>query len=101
VLGRSVGTFWGRRPGPPARIAGGSAETWGERGAGGASVAAGSVLDIALPLADLSVTAGGPDAFFVVFYDTKTAAEIERHPEYRPIELVAADEMFEARYWRA
>jgi alpha-amylase/alpha-mannosidase (GH57 family) len=99
--GRLVGTFWDRRTTPRKRAAGGNGVQWVERGAGGASVAAGSVLEMALPLADLNVTAGQPVAFFVAIYESETGAEIERHPEYRPIELVAPDEMFEARYWRA
>ena len=39
-------------------------------------------------------------AFFVAIYDAD-GAEIERHPAYRPIELVTPDRLFEARYWRA
>jgi len=59
------------------------------------------VLEVALPLADLGITEGQPVAFFVAIYDRATGAELERHPEYRPIELVAPDAMFEGRYWRA
>jgi len=71
-----------------------------DRGPGGAVVAAGSVLEVALPLADLGLSNGQPVAFFIVVTDTE-GAEIERHPEHRPIELVTPDQMFEARHWRA
>jgi hypothetical protein len=74
---------------------------WAERGAGGASFAVGSVLEVALPLADLDVTEGQAVAFFVAVYESDSGAEVERHPEYRPIELVAPDALFEARHWRA
>src|SRR5262249_32702568 len=67
---------------------------------GGAVVAAGSVLEVALPLADLGLSQGQPVAFFIAIGDGG-GTEIERHPEHRPIELTTPDAMFEARYWRA
>jgi alpha-amylase/alpha-mannosidase (GH57 family) len=101
TLGRLAGTFWDRRmvAGRHSTLANG--KPWIERGPGGAAVAAGTVLEIALPLADLGITDGQPLAFFVAIYDSETGGEVERHPEHRPIELVAPDAMFEARYWRA
>ena len=84
VAGRLVGTFWDRQPAEPF---------WLERGPGGATVAAGTVLELALPLADLGLGAGQPVAFFVAVFDDR-AIEIERHPPHRPIELAAPDALF-------
>jgi hypothetical protein len=99
--GRLVGTFWDRRTAGGKATAPANGAPWSERGPGGAAVAAGSVLEVALPLADLGITEGQPVAFFVAIYDGPTGAEVERHPEYRPIEIVAPDAMFEGRHWRA
>jgi hypothetical protein len=95
-LGRLTGAFWDRRPTNRERLG----DEWVERGPGGATVAAGSVLELALPLADLGLGDGQPIAFFLAVHDS-TGAEVERHPEHRPIEVVTPDEMFEARHWRA
>jgi hypothetical protein len=91
VAGRLVGTFWDRQPAEPF---------WLERGPGGAMVAAGTVLELALPLADLGLGPGEPVAFFVAVFDDR-AIELERHPPHRPIELAAPDALFHVRYWRA
>ena len=40
-------------------------QTWVERGAGGARIAAGAIMEAALPLSDLRVTAGAPLSFTV------------------------------------
>jgi alpha-amylase/alpha-mannosidase (GH57 family) len=90
-LGRLSGAFWDRRDAPPH---------WVLRGAGGAAVAAGTVLEVALPFGDLGLTAGQPVAFFVAIYDEQSV-ELERHPAHRPIELIAPDALFDARQWRA
>ena len=86
--GRLRGTFWDRRPVEPY---------WAERGPGGAAVAAGRLLEVALPLVDLGRKParrrdrpGEPAlppavAFFVAVYDA-AGAELERHPAYHPIE---------------
>jgi hypothetical protein len=63
-------------------------------------VAAGTVLELALPLADLGLTPGVALAFFLAVY-AGGDSEIERHPAHRPIELVTPDAEFEARHWRA
>lgn len=89
-LGRLTGSFWDRRSGEP---------DWVERGPGGAVLAAGTVLELALPLADLRVSPGQPVSFFVAVYEGDE--EVERHPANRPIELMAPDEGFEAQQWRA
>jgi len=91
AFGRLTGTYWDRQR---------NAQGWTERGPGGAAAAAGTVLEVALPIADLGVASGQPVAFFVSVYDDG-GAEVERHPAHRPIELTAPDDLFEARQWRA
>src|SRR5439155_11215766 len=59
TLGRLTGGFWDRAAGRP---------DWVERGAGGATVAVGSVLELAIPLGDLGVGSGATVAFFVAIY---------------------------------
>ena len=88
--GRLTGSFWDRRDAEPL---------WAERGPGGASVAAGTILELSIPLADLGLTAGDPLGFFVAIYDSH-GAELERHPAHQPIELTAPDALFDARHWR-
>jgi hypothetical protein len=97
ALGRLTGALWDRRL---VNHDHGSGEAWVERGPGGAAVAAGSILEVALPLDDLALEAGRPVAFFLAVYD-QSGAEIERHPAQRLIEVLVPDEMFEARNWRA
>jgi alpha-amylase/alpha-mannosidase (GH57 family) len=92
-LGRLTAHFWDRRPESP---------DWIARGSGSASVAAGSILELAIPLGDLwpAVSAvEGSIAFFVAVYQGD--AEVERHPANRPIEMEVPDERFEARNWTA
>ena len=63
-------------------------------------MAAGTVLEVSLPLMDLGVTRlGTPMAFFVAVY--VKGQEAERHPAHRPIDLFSPDALFEARHWRA
>ena len=88
--GRLTGLFWTRHAAEPQ---------WAERGPGGAVVAAGSILELALPLGDLGVGPGDAVSFFVAVYDADT--ELERHPAQRPITVVVPDALFEARQWRA
>ena len=59
-----------------------------------------TVLELAVPFADLGLAADEPVAFFVAVFD-EAGAELERHPAHRPIELVTPDALFEARHWRA
>ncbi|PYR39898.1 MAG: glycoside hydrolase [Acidobacteria bacterium] len=99
--GRLAASFWDRRTASGDRSSSAPGAQWVERGPGGAVVAAGSVLELALPLVDLGVGVGQAVAFFVALYDAETGAETERHPEHRPIELVTPDALFEARHWRA
>jgi alpha-amylase/alpha-mannosidase (GH57 family) len=79
---------------------GGQRPHWIRRGPGGSIVAAGRILEAALTLADLGVGPGERVAFFVAVHD-EASTELERHPDYRPIELTVPDELFEARFWRA
>jgi alpha-amylase/alpha-mannosidase (GH57 family) len=89
MLGRLSGAFWDRTNGEPP---------WIERGPGDASLAVGSVLELALPLSQLQAAEGQALAFFVAVYSADT--ETERHPEHRPIEVKVPDALFEARQWR-
>jgi alpha-amylase/alpha-mannosidase (GH57 family) len=96
--GRLTGLYWDRRveirPDQATRA------RWLERGPGRAAVAAGTVLEVSLPLADLAIaTRATAIAFFVAVYTS--GQEAERHPAHRPIDLVSPDALFEARHWRA
>jgi alpha-amylase/alpha-mannosidase (GH57 family) len=89
--GRLLGQFWEREAHAPR---------WTVKGPGGAAVAAGSILELAIPLADLGVAAGDAVVFFVAVYDPN-GTEVERHPANRPIDLDVPDAAFEARQWTA
>ena len=85
-----AGVYWDKRFEPPR---------WVERGPGGAVVAAGTILEVALPLEDLHLPAAGARvAFFVAVYDARHS-ELERHPAHRPIETEVPDARFDARNW--
>ena len=73
---------------------------WTQRGPGGARVAAGTVIEAALPLADLALAGAATVSFFIAAYDA-SGAEIERHPAHRPMTTAVPDERFEARNWSA
>ena len=62
--------------------------------------AAGTVLELAIPLVDLGCAPGAPVAFFVALVDPGDQ-EVERHPPFRPIETAVPDAWFEARNWNA
>jgi alpha-amylase/alpha-mannosidase (GH57 family) len=89
--GEVIGTFWDRA---------GEGDEWTERGTRGAAVAAGTILEAALPLAELASEPGAPVAFFVVV-SSPDHTEMETHPEHHPFEAVVPDEQFEARNWTA
>jgi len=89
--GRLTASFWDRLSAEPH---------WAHRGPGGAAIAAGTLFELALPLADLGLAAGQTAAFFVAVYDVG-GGELERHPANRPIELLVPDALFEARLWHA
>jgi alpha-amylase/alpha-mannosidase (GH57 family) len=89
--GRLTGSFWDRR---------GDNQHWVVRGVGGAKVAAGTVIEAALPLRALGVGAGAPLSFFLAVFDPDET-EVERHPDNRALMLTVPDERFEARNWTA
>jgi hypothetical protein len=66
----------------------------------GSQVAAGTVLEVSLPLPDLGDGAGRQLEFFVALSEAGDR-EIERHPAHRPIELALPDELYEGRHWQA
>jgi hypothetical protein len=90
TAGALAGLFATRHP---------TAGHWVEDGARGASVAAGSILEIALPLAALGVAPGALITFFVAVGQGET--EFERHPSDRPIQVNLPDAAFGARLWSA
>ena len=89
-FGRLSGLYWERRPEPPR---------WVERGPGGSRLAAGEILELAVPLVDLGPPLAGL-SFFIAVYDA-SGVEVERHPAHRPIDVAAPDERFAARHWTA
>ncbi len=88
--GRLEGLFATRHP---------STSEWVPETPRGARVAAGSILEVALPLAAVGVTPGAVVAFFVAVDQRET--EIERHPSDRPIQVSRPDAAFTARMWSA
>jgi hypothetical protein len=97
--GRLTGAFWDRRAGSsPGR-------PWLRRGIGGAAMAAGQVLEVALPLTDLGVPEGSPLSFFVLLAAGAEAGlgvpgEFDREPAHPAVRAVVPDATFEARNWR-
>ena len=66
----------------------------------GAVAAVATVLEVAVPLADLGVVAGDVVSFAITILDA-SGAEIERHPGLRPVEVTVPDRAFETRNWTA
>jgi hypothetical protein len=93
-LGRLTGSFWDWQATSPH---------WVARGPGTSALAAGPVLEIAMPLTDIWRMAGQPGpsqlSFFLAVY--LGDVEIERHPPHRPIETAVPDDRFESRHWTA
>src|SRR5262249_9107463 len=77
-MGRLTGGGW-------TRYQDGASVRWTNRGPGGATTAAGAVLEVSLPLTDLGLEAGATVEFIVAVYDGEI--EVERHPEHRPITM--------------
>ena len=91
AAGRATAAIWSRP----------DAETpWVAREAGGVRVAAGTVIEAALPFADLGLAPGAGVSFFVAVQDA-AGHEAERHPAHRPVDVTVPDERFEARNWTA
>jgi alpha-amylase/alpha-mannosidase (GH57 family) len=76
---------------------------WTARGAHSARVAAGTVLELAVPLGDLGAQAGQAVAFFVSVSTPSRAGlrETERYPAQRAIRIVVPGEQFSGENWRA
>jgi alpha-amylase/alpha-mannosidase (GH57 family) len=69
-------------------------------GVPGARAAAGTILELRLPLAALGLQPGDAVAFVVMLTDAE-GTELETHPGHRPIEVTVPDALFEARNWSA
>jgi alpha-amylase/alpha-mannosidase (GH57 family) len=90
VDGQPVGRFWRRAP---------QGFHWTETPASRPRVAAAGVLEIAMPLVDLGLSASEPGAAFFVAVSDAQSLEVERHPAHRPIEVPAGEALFEASMW--
>jgi alpha-amylase/alpha-mannosidase (GH57 family) len=77
----------------------GVGEPWELRPSTG-EVAAGPILELAIPLAELHEPDEGPLMFFIAVRDL-AGLEIERQPAGHPIEVPALDPAFRARNWTA
>jgi len=64
-------------------------------------VVADTILEAAVPLADLPGAANGPAVSFVVTTNDPAGAEIERQPAARPVRVDLPTPDFEARNWTA
>jgi hypothetical protein len=64
-----------------------------------ARVAAGEILEAAIPFADLGLSPKDPFAFFVSVQSGST--ELERHPVFRPVEGRVPEATFERMLWKA
>jgi hypothetical protein len=69
-----------------------------DRGVDSAVVAAGTILEAALPLVNLQVAQGASASFFILVLD-RAGREIERQPGHRPVEARIPDRRFEAKHW--
>lgn len=77
------------------------ASEWTQQAADGVRSAAGTILELAIPLALLGATAEGRRLSFVVAVVDGAGREIERHPSHRPIDTATPDRRFEASNWTA
>jgi hypothetical protein len=64
-----------------------------------ARVAAGEILELAVPFADLGLSPQDPFAFFVSVQSR--SGQIERHPAFRPVEGRVPEANFERLLWKA
>ena len=76
---------------------------WGRQGPHGGGAAAGSILEVALPLRDLTPSGGALPATlsFLVTLIGPGGGEVERHPAHRPLNVLASSRQFEATNWTA
>ncbi|HVH27307.1 MAG TPA: glycoside hydrolase family 57 protein [Vicinamibacterales bacterium] len=89
--GQTEASFWVRGP---------SGAAWTKRGAAGADVAVGSVLELAIPLTALCASRLEQVAFFAAVSGAD-GSELESHPAHHPIEVRVPDDLFEAQHWSA
>jgi len=75
---------------------------WVQQASSGLLVACGTILELGVPLGLLAESGipGHALEFFVAVYSAE-AAELERHPGHRPIEVTVPDQRFEALNWTA
>jgi len=92
ATGGPQATLWRRAPG---------AAEWTPGPADGVRVAAGTILELAIPLAALGAMAEGRRLSFVVAVIDGAGREVERHPSHRPIDTATPDRRFEASNWSA
>jgi alpha-amylase/alpha-mannosidase (GH57 family) len=90
--GEPAVTIWEKHPEPLE---------WVPRGAEGARAAAGTILELMVPLQALGGLAGGRRLSFFVAVDDGRRTEVERHPSHRPLEAQVPDARFEAMNWTA
>ena len=88
---RTLGSIWIRRTGQ---------DQWVEHTFRG-NVAAGMILEIEVPLADLSGAQAAGEVAFVATACNVGGVEIERHPLARPVRVQLPTPDFEARNWTA
>ena len=73
--------------------------SWAVAAAATPKVAAGEILEAALPFADLGLRPNNPFAFFVSIQNG--GQELERHPTLRPVESFVPEPAFERLNWKA
>ncbi len=62
-------------------------------------IAAGEIIEVSVPFADLGAPPNSPIAFFVSIQ--QSAGELERHPPHRPVESFVPERSFEKVNWKA
>ena len=72
---------------------------WTPVAGAGPTVAAGEILEAAIPFADLGLRPNTPFAFFVTVHTG--SIELERHPAHRPISSIVPEATFEEVNWKA
>jgi len=90
--GQATGTFWERD----------GHNGWTPRGPRSAAIAAGTILELECPLADLQIDGSSLSLVsFVVLVVGPDGSELETHPVHHPLEAPVPDDRFEARHWTA
>jgi alpha-amylase/alpha-mannosidase (GH57 family) len=73
--------------------------SWAVLASASPRIAAGDIVEVSVPFADLELQARNPFAFFVSIQ--KSGAELERHPQHRPVESHVPEPFFEKLNWKA